>query len=75
LGRDDFTIRRLILIQMPSRADGKEDGLGVIDSLHEGLHNRAKFRVKSKLALVLVYALLWLAYIAIHAFENWPLPL
>ena len=26
------------------------------------------------LALALVYALLWLAYIAIHAFENSPLP-
>jgi hypothetical protein len=27
------------------------------------------------IGLALVYVLLWLAYIGIHALENWPLPL
>jgi hypothetical protein len=27
------------------------------------------------ICLALVYVLLWLAYIGIHALENWPLPL
>jgi hypothetical protein len=26
------------------------------------------------ICLALVYVLLWLAFIAIHALENWPLP-